>query len=715
MTAPIARYELDPTGTSPDNYVLNEPVALTNGALRVFVPQQGAYFDGSMILVDVATGKTLTKDQYYPSQAATIPSAKYGKGIYYCVVITDAAVSQNISSSYQALGGEWAYSNSALAAMIERLLTDTRTVPWTDVTGKPLYFNPAPHLQSSGDLYGMEYVVESLYAIRNAINLDNYSLIASIVDRLRTIESNGTTATEELRTSLTTAINDLVTIINTKIGGSGDSLDVLALAIKTEVAARVLGVGIAGNRIDDIVAKNYIPDTDKTSLENTGADAFFNSSAKVLTPLGGLNLMQKHLLSPSTDNQLSFVNGGLYLGSVAPVDVAALYVDAVDGDDNNPGTAALPMQTIRAVVDKGPPNVDRTIYLHEGQDHVVSPVHPARMRGGKWTIVPYGPLSTLLPPVPGNNVWRQIAARNLNTTIKSSAYTSAFSGGVSTQRGHAFYPDYGATVSIYAVTLVCGSPNTSTDTISTFDGSFHYVYGNGQWRLLNCEVQLPNTRSRFISTSKSADISLSLYASTISGPGKLASANNKYFTLNFEGGSFTDTDVTADELIAYLLNWDVSALQFSNFNTNLVPSTTLAPYATDADITTAISKIFGTSGATYVNVSASRNLNTLYTNTTGKIIHVLVSIDMNGISGLQLEVGTGIEWSNGPGSATGSRSMGWIRGTIINDQNAPAELGVYYQQQSVGGFVLPNEKYGIFQVGSGTGTAATISSWQELK
>lgn len=210
MSTPIYRHDLDPTGLSPDNRVLREPVVLANRPVRVFVPQYGAFFGESMVLTDAATGIPLLKTQYYVSQLAQMPTRMYGKGIYYCVVITDSTVSPNLFADYQALGGDWAYSNSALADQLQTVLGDNRAVNWFAVINKPDRFSPGPHLHDAGDVFGMEYVIEALYAIRDAVGLDNTGSMISIYDKIMLALDNVTASVQTVRTDVYQSINGLL-------------------------------------------------------------------------------------------------------------------------------------------------------------------------------------------------------------------------------------------------------------------------------------------------------------------------------------------------------------------------------------------------------------------------------------------------------------------------------------------------------------------------
>ena len=250
MSSPIYRHDLDPTGLSPDNRVLREPVALANYPVRVFVPSFGAFFGDSMVITDTGTGAILLKSQYYLSQPAHIPTLKYGKGIYYCVVITDASVSANLSIDYQDLGGEWAYSNSALAAQLQVVLGDARAVDYSAIINKPDRFSPGPHLHDAGDVFGMEYLIEALYAIRDSISLDGTASMIAIYDQTMSALNASAVSVQTVRTELYQSINGLlnqiaalqalssrVTALESNSGGGNAATYVTASQLAAALAA----------------------------------------------------------------------------------------------------------------------------------------------------------------------------------------------------------------------------------------------------------------------------------------------------------------------------------------------------------------------------------------------------------------------------------------------------------------------------------------------
>ena len=165
------KYEEDLTGESPDNLVAGEKRTLANLPLRVVAPDEGCFFDDSLVIIDDATGKPLTKAQYQIAEPSIIASEKAGTSVSYVFIIKDQTVSANITYTYQCFGGTLAYSNQALAAQIAYIVNSQGTVDWNNINGKPDLFAPAPHQHDVGDVFGFEYQVEALYMIRDAIVL----------------------------------------------------------------------------------------------------------------------------------------------------------------------------------------------------------------------------------------------------------------------------------------------------------------------------------------------------------------------------------------------------------------------------------------------------------------------------------------------------------------------------------------------------------------
>lgn len=168
-TNTVFRYPLDPTGAKPENKVIGEEHTLTTRPIRGLAPNYGLYFTESLVVTDRNTGLDLTSSQYKCVEFQEVPAGKYGKSICAIILITDTSVSNNISITYQVLGGEWSSNEAALVDMINNLDLEDRPVSWPMILNRPDEFNPAPHFHDAGDIYGFEYVVHALNRLRQAI------------------------------------------------------------------------------------------------------------------------------------------------------------------------------------------------------------------------------------------------------------------------------------------------------------------------------------------------------------------------------------------------------------------------------------------------------------------------------------------------------------------------------------------------------------------
>ena len=170
MSTFIPRYALDPTGLSPDNFVANEPHVLADFRVRVVVPNEGAFFGDSLVVIDSATGKRLTKGIHYvPQEYLRTPSELYGHAIYDIVLIIDRSVSANVIIHYQALGGHYNRQSTALKQLLEQKRDDGSDYSFYDVVGRPEQYEPVPHFMSVDDGLKFEYLTTALEKIRNAI------------------------------------------------------------------------------------------------------------------------------------------------------------------------------------------------------------------------------------------------------------------------------------------------------------------------------------------------------------------------------------------------------------------------------------------------------------------------------------------------------------------------------------------------------------------
>ncbi|WP_040465464.1 phage tailspike protein [Erwinia tracheiphila] len=76
-------------------------------------------------------------------------------------------------------------------------------------------------------------------------------------------------------------------------------------------------------------------------------------------------------LSGNSGNLLEIRDDGLYYGTSASDDLLNLYVDTVNGSDDNIGSREKPLKTLNEALTRTPANKSNTIHLHSGQTFIL--------------------------------------------------------------------------------------------------------------------------------------------------------------------------------------------------------------------------------------------------------------------------------------------------------------------------------------------------------
>lgn len=205
MSDLVTKYPLDLTGVNPTNKIEGEIRELSPGINRSVVPRYGAFYYDQLQIRDLDSNQILVpNDQFVPIMFHQPATERSGKEVFGGVVIVDTTVSNNLAIDYQAVGGEYQDIVPLILDIIDNLNLDNRTVAWGDLLGRPDAFAPAPHLHDVGDVYGFEYLVESINAVREAILLGDQG----VFDELRAqIEARHATAMQGIA-DLTSDFND---------------------------------------------------------------------------------------------------------------------------------------------------------------------------------------------------------------------------------------------------------------------------------------------------------------------------------------------------------------------------------------------------------------------------------------------------------------------------------------------------------------------------
>jgi hypothetical protein len=186
-------YDLDPTGTDPDNLVENEIHILAAENSRDYhyhVPDFAPFYADSMIVEYKAQGAAsfvpLTKGVDYEFSYPYIGAQlRTGKPVYGGVSFLNIALAGEIRyRKYQTVGGEFTLDANGLTEILANIVYNPRITTWEQVSGAPAHFPPYAHAWKPEDMVGLGAVLTSLNEIRDAMlqNTDQ-SLLSHIRDK----------------------------------------------------------------------------------------------------------------------------------------------------------------------------------------------------------------------------------------------------------------------------------------------------------------------------------------------------------------------------------------------------------------------------------------------------------------------------------------------------------------------------------------------------
>lgn len=178
----LKRYLLDPSGTNPDNLVRNEDHILSKNKIRAIVPIYGAFYSGSLVLFDKINKRRLNYGtDFCAAGLLQNETMSFGKSISSVVLILNSEVSNNISITYQNLGGEYERNNIGLEALLKLKRPENDNPAFNDIESLPTTFKPTFHKHDFGDVYGMDYLVFLLERLRLAVIWKKVEMVVTVI------------------------------------------------------------------------------------------------------------------------------------------------------------------------------------------------------------------------------------------------------------------------------------------------------------------------------------------------------------------------------------------------------------------------------------------------------------------------------------------------------------------------------------------------------
>lgn len=179
-------YPLDLTGSVTTNRIENEYVTIGTDKYRAFTLNYAPFYASSLTIKE--RGKTTLLKAgtdyvvlYYYSELAKLTG---GKQICGVVCITNTAIGTDLVVGYNTIGGHYANCASIIEQAIYDLDLDNRETHWQNVIDKPDLFQPTQHLHDIGDVYGLEFIIDCLIGLREAIIIGDNEVHTQIYNRI---------------------------------------------------------------------------------------------------------------------------------------------------------------------------------------------------------------------------------------------------------------------------------------------------------------------------------------------------------------------------------------------------------------------------------------------------------------------------------------------------------------------------------------------------
>ena len=188
-------YPLDFTGTAPSNRLEGELITVGVDRYRAFTLNFAPFYTSNLTIKE--RGKTVLLKRgvdyeclyFYPE----LTKLAAGKEICGVVVITNTAVGTALEVGYTTVGGHYAHSAALIQSAIADINIDNRNVYWQNIIDTPTLFQPTPHIHDIGDVYGLEFIVDMLVSIREALLIGDNAVHQQILDRIDAVVLDLTT------------------------------------------------------------------------------------------------------------------------------------------------------------------------------------------------------------------------------------------------------------------------------------------------------------------------------------------------------------------------------------------------------------------------------------------------------------------------------------------------------------------------------------------
>ena len=382
-----------------------------------------------------STGRILVKGQDYILTHQSVALSKLTKlKVYASITLIDRNYTGDIYVTYQTVGGEYVPNDYTIVEKLTREKFQLRKTSFDQIVGLPSSYPNPPHQHNPTDMVGLTKLVESMQDLAAVLRglQGSYGTLNTIVDThlkastahvpsqvglslirnydVAIVPDLDNRATDRYLTPVVVAdwVNgklnalkaDNLNTFLTQANAASFYLDKQTAYTKDEVKnlffdknyteanflrkQDALTETNVGNLIHQIVdLSQYHTRNEAYSLFYTKDQADTRYYTKTQTDNKFISVTQgdaryiqtttpANIIANVPDNTITVRDNKFYTGLQAPADVYELYIDCINGSDNNPGTRDNPLKTISRANEITPTNKSSTWFLrHYTLDQMV--------------------------------------------------------------------------------------------------------------------------------------------------------------------------------------------------------------------------------------------------------------------------------------------------------------------------------------------------------
>lgn len=215
--------ERDLTGAGPTNLITDEYHSAPSNQPTLIKPKYGKFYkEGARAYTLTRTGDL--RELIYPSEYVFVEldvpvSEVTGFDVYKAVHIKTTNHSGNLYLTYQAVGGSDQTDLTLAHSVTNTVLTSNEAVNYSAIENKPGKFNPIDHKHDIADLYGFEYLVDTINEVGNAAIAANRAKSNSAVSYRNTAIRDKVL---DFKSRMSTAAQGLAALLSAHISGSSN-------------------------------------------------------------------------------------------------------------------------------------------------------------------------------------------------------------------------------------------------------------------------------------------------------------------------------------------------------------------------------------------------------------------------------------------------------------------------------------------------------------